>query len=177
MFFAKSPSVVPIYLGIKGKVLVWIHNALGHWRLSLPVSSPFLMSSHTFAPTTLLCVLAGPQDPGTLSLQGFPPVLPSACSALPSDPSPPSGLFSNAPFSVSPPYSPDPDQTPCHFLSSQLAFFAPLTLPIPFFFFFWLHHTAYGTLGYQPGTEPVLLAVEVQSLNHWTAKEVLRFQI
>ena len=45
------------------------------------------------------------------------------------------------------------------------------------FFFFWLHHTAYGVLVHQPGTEPVLLAVEVRSLNHWTAKEVLWFQI
>ena len=174
MFFAKSPSVVPIYLGIKGKALTWIHNALGHWPLSLPVSSPFLMSSHTSAPTTLLCVLAGPRNAGALLLQDFPPVVPSACSPLPSDPSPPSGLFSNAPFSASPPHSPDLDQTPYHSLSSQLALSCSITLTNSiFFFFFWLHHTAYGVLVHQPGTEPVLPAVEVRSLNHWTAKEVL----
>ena len=52
-----------------------------------------------------------------------------------------------------------------------------LLFSFSFFFFFWLHHTAYGILAHQPGIEPVLLAMEVQSLNHWTAKEVLCFQI
>ena len=31
-----------------------------------------------------------------------------------------------------------------------------------------------GILVPQPGTEPVPLAVEALSLNHWTAREVLR---
>ena len=41
-----------------------------------------------------------------------------------------------------------------------------------FFFLFWLHHTAYGTLVPLPGIEPAPLALEAQSLNHWTAREV-----
>ena len=34
-------------------------------------------------------------------------------------------------------------------------------------------HTAYKILVPQPGIKPALPAVEVQSLNHWTAREVL----
>ena len=42
----------------------------------------------------------------------------------------------------------------------------------PFFFFFWLHSVACGILVPRQGNEPVPPAVEVQSLNHWTAREV-----
>ena len=45
-----------------------------------------------------------------------------------------------------------------------------------FFFFFgllvWPHCAACGILVPQPGIEPVPPAVEAQSLNHWTAREV-----
>ena len=44
-----------------------------------------------------------------------------------------------------------------------------------FFFFFWPHHAACGILVPQPGIEPVPPAVEAQSLNHWTAREVPLF--
>ena len=40
-------------------------------------------------------------------------------------------------------------------------------------FWFWLYHTACRILVPQPGIEPLPLAVEAQSLNHWTAREVL----
>lgn len=43
-----------------------------------------------------------------------------------------------------------------------------------FFFFFWLPHEACRILVPQAGIEPWSLAVKVQSLNHWTAKEFLR---
>ena len=43
---------------------------------------------------------------------------------------------------------------------------------ILFFNFFWLHRAAFGLLVPQPGIEPVPPALEVQSLNHWTAREV-----
>ena len=39
-------------------------------------------------------------------------------------------------------------------------------------FTFWLHHAAFGILVLQPEIEPVPPAVEAQSLNHWTAREV-----
>ena len=45
------------------------------------------------------------------------------------------------------------------------------------FFFFWLHHTACRVLVPRPGIEPMPRAVEVQSRNHWTAREVPRFLI
>ena len=38
--------------------------------------------------------------------------------------------------------------------------------------FFWLCHLAYGLLVPQPRTAPVSPAMELQSLNHWTAREV-----
>ena len=38
--------------------------------------------------------------------------------------------------------------------------------------FFWLLCVARGILVPQPATEPKLSALEMQSLNHWTAKEV-----
>ena len=41
----------------------------------------------------------------------------------------------------------------------------------PFFFFFWLHHTACRIIAPQPGTEPGPLAVRLQSPNHWTTRE------
>ena len=40
------------------------------------------------------------------------------------------------------------------------------------FFFFWPYCTACGILVPQAGTEPVPPAVEAQSLNHWTTREV-----
>ena len=39
-------------------------------------------------------------------------------------------------------------------------------------FFFWLCHAVCGILVPQPEIEPAPPAVEAQSLNHWTAKEV-----
>ena len=41
-----------------------------------------------------------------------------------------------------------------------------------FFFFFLLHCASCGILVPQPGIEPVPLALEEQSLNHWTTREV-----
>ena len=40
-------------------------------------------------------------------------------------------------------------------------------------FFFWPHPVALRILALQLGIEPMPLAVEVQSLNHWTTREVL----
>ena len=39
----------------------------------------------------------------------------------------------------------------------------------------WLHHMVCSILVSQPGIEPVLPAVEVESPNHWTAREFLAF--
>ena len=39
-------------------------------------------------------------------------------------------------------------------------------------FFFWPHHAACEILAPQPGIEPEPPALEVQSLNHWTTREV-----
>ena len=41
-----------------------------------------------------------------------------------------------------------------------------------FSFLFWPYHTACGILVPQPGIEPAPPAVEAQSPNHWTAREV-----
>ena len=41
----------------------------------------------------------------------------------------------------------------------------------------WPHSMARGILVPQPGIEPLSPAVEAQSLNHWTAKEVPRFYL
>ena len=41
-----------------------------------------------------------------------------------------------------------------------------------FSLFFWPHQMARGLLVPQPGIEPMLLELEAQSLNYWTAKEV-----
>ena len=40
------------------------------------------------------------------------------------------------------------------------------------YLFLWPHHAACGTLVPWPGIEPTLPAVEVQSLNHWTTRDV-----
>ena len=45
------------------------------------------------------------------------------------------------------------------------------------FFFFWPCHVTFGILVPQPGIEPVPPAVEAQSLNHWTAREVPRTEL
>ena len=41
------------------------------------------------------------------------------------------------------------------------------------FFFFWPCNMACGILVPLPGIKPATFALEVQSLNHWTAREVL----
>ena len=41
--------------------------------------------------------------------------------------------------------------------------------------FFWPHSRACGILTPQPGIEPMRPAVEVWSLNHWTAREIPLF--
>ena len=41
-----------------------------------------------------------------------------------------------------------------------------------FLSFFWPHRAACGIFVPQPGIEPTPLALEAQSLNHWTAREV-----
>ena len=41
-----------------------------------------------------------------------------------------------------------------------------------FFTFFLPHVTACGILVYQPGIEPTTPALEAQSLNHWTNRDV-----
>ena len=42
---------------------------------------------------------------------------------------------------------------------------------------FWPHHRACKILVLQPGIEPMLPTVEVQNLNHWTTREVLKILI
>ena len=59
---------------------------------------------------------------------------------------------------------------------SYLASALSLSLSLSFFnliFFFWPHHVVCGNLVPQTGTEQVPSAMEVQSLNHWTTREVL----
>ena len=57
----------------------------------------------------------------------------------------------------------------------------PLSINLPsllvfwIFFFFWPCHAAHGILVPQLGIEAAPPAMEVQSLNHWTAGEVLVF--
>ena len=61
--------------------------------------------------------------------------------------------------------------TPGHLsISLQLSFVSICLLF--FFFFFWRHHIACGILVPQPGIEPAPPALEAQSLNHWTTREV-----
>ena len=43
-------------------------------------------------------------------------------------------------------------------------------------FFFLPHHTACGILVPRPGIGPVPPEVEVEILNHWTAREVLDYE-
>ena len=51
--------------------------------------------------------------------------------------------------------------------------------PIPYYYcyyyyyYFWPHHMAHVILVPHPGIEPVPPTLESQSLNHWTAREVL----
>ena len=62
------------------------------------------------------------------------------------------------------------------------AFWSPSSLSVeefeqslgdPFIYLFiWLHRTACGILIPRPGVQPMPTALEVQSLNHWTAREV-----
>ena len=54
---------------------------------------------------------------------------------------------------------------------------AVLDIFIFIFCYFWLHHMACGISVPQPGIEPVLLAMKVRSLNHWTAGEFPLFSI
>ena len=56
-------------------------------------------------------------------------------------------------------------------ISSSLDLFSNITFCL-FVFVFWLHSVPCGTLVPQPGIEPVPIALETQSLNHWTAREV-----
>ena len=60
------------------------------------------------------------------------------------------------------------EQSTCRFLISEIinAFIIYET------FLFWLHCEACGILVPRPGTEPKPRALEVRSLNHWTAREV-----
>ena len=51
----------------------------------------------------------------------------------------------------------------------------PIYLTSFFFFFFWSYHVACKILVPWPGIEPMPPALEAQSLNHWTAREVLPF--
>ena len=46
-----------------------------------------------------------------------------------------------------------------------------------FFFFFLAMNVACGILVPWPGMEPMILALEMQYLNHWTAREILRESI
>ena len=47
-----------------------------------------------------------------------------------------------------------------------------MALSFFYFYFFWTHSMARGILVPLPGIEPAPPAVEAQSLNHWTAREV-----
>ena len=48
-----------------------------------------------------------------------------------------------------------------------------VSFPLFFFFFlFWPHHATCKLLVSQPGIEPASPALEVHSLNHWTARKV-----
>ena len=43
-----------------------------------------------------------------------------------------------------------------------------------YFIFIFGHTAAWGTLVAQPGIKPTLPALEAQSLNHWTTREIPR---
>ena len=53
-----------------------------------------------------------------------------------------------------------------------LIFFRELFLLLFILKQFWLYHMSCGILVSQPGIEPMLPAVEVQSLNHWATRGV-----
>ena len=54
--------------------------------------------------------------------------------------------------------------------SSRLS--PPSLFPFLIFLIFWPHSTAGGILVPQPGIEPAYPALEAQSLNHWTTREI-----
>ena len=56
-----------------------------------------------------------------------------------------------------------------------LSMFASVCLFGVLFVCFWLHHSACEILASQPGTKTTPLALEAQSLNHWTTREVPMF--
>ena len=58
-------------------------------------------------------------------------------------------------------------QMPCSYFLSHI-----VTFKKNFFLKFWLHSTACGTLAPQPGIKPMPLALEVQSLNHRTTRDI-----
>ena len=68
-----------------------------------------------------------------------------------------------------------PTFLPCSsFLQALFSCVLPFSrVNILFFFFFWPHGAACGILVPRPGIKPVPPALEAQSLNHWTAREVL----
>ena len=56
---------------------------------------------------------------------------------------------------------------------SELLLQAFSSLSLFFFFLnFWLHNTACGILVPRPGIKPTCPALEAQSLNHWTTREI-----
>jgi len=57
----------------------------------------------------------------------------------------------------------------------ELVYFSLFSSPFLFknLFNFWLHHVPFGILVPLPGIEPTPSALEGQSLNHWTTREVL----
>ena len=59
------------------------------------------------------------------------------------------------------------------YLASALSLSLSLSLSFFNLIFFWPHHVVCGNLVPQTGTEQVPSAMEVQSLNHWTTREVL----
>ena len=69
-------------------------------------------------------------------------------------------------------YLPFKVQFKCNLYKDSLS---TLTFPTEWclpFVFFWLHHTAWGTVISWPWVKPVPPVVETPSLNHWTAREV-----
>ena len=68
-----------------------------------------------------------------------------------------------------------------HILSILVSLSSSVRLPLcvckhmPFFFFFWPHCAAYRILVPDQGIEPMPPAVEVQSPNHWTTRELPSF--
>ena len=58
---------------------------------------------------------------------------------------------------------------------AQLCEYAKNHWMVHFIYFYWPCRTACGILVPRPGIEPVPPAVETQSLNHWTTREVPRW--